>query len=197
MDRSRSPRAPRPAGPVPDRAALHEAALRHLERYAATESGLVRVLDRRIARWLRASGAEAEQAATARAAAREVARALVSSGVVDDAVFAEARARRLLRSGRSGRAVLAHLSAKGVRSDLAGQMLPDPGQELGAALAFARRRRLGPFRTGEVAEDGGQKELATMARAGFPRDVAERALAIEPDEAAAIVARLKQGLAQD
>jgi regulatory protein len=183
----------RPPGPAPDRAALHEAALQHLSRYAATEAGLVRVLDRRIARWLREADASPDAAAAAHAAARDVARALAGSGAVDDAAFAEARARRLLRAGRSRRAVSAHLLAKGVAASVAEQVLPEKEAELLAALAFARRRRLGPFRGGEADVETRQRELGALGRAGFPREVAEQALRTEREEAEALVTRLKQG----
>ena len=184
----------------PDRAALHDAALRHLARFAATEAGLVRVLDRRILRWLRDTGASADAAAPARQAAREVARALVGTGAIDDAAFAAARARRLLRAGRSRRAVSAHLAAKGVDPVTAGAALPTAADELLAALAFARRRRLGPFRPADADADAdadavavaGQRELAALARAGFPRDVAERVLRLDPAEAADRLAELKR-----
>ena len=182
----------RPAGPAPDRAALHEAALQHLARFAATEAGLVRVLDRRIARWARAAGAEPEAATASYAAAREVARALAGSGAVDDAAFAEARARRLLRAGRSRRAVSAHLLAKGVDAETAQRALPEAEAELAAAVAHARRRRLGPFRAVEADAAARQRELAALGRAGFPRDIAERALRLDPEEAEAVLARLKQ-----
>ncbi len=178
---------------MPDRAALHEAALRHLARFAATEAGLVRVLDRRVARWARAAGADAADAAPARAAVRAVARALAGSGVVDDAAFAAARARSLTRAGRSRRAVAAHLAAKGVPPELARQSLPDPEQEVAAALAYARRRRLGPFRGEDALEETRRRELGALARAGFPQAVAERALRMAEDEAHALLARLKQG----
>ena len=193
------PRPPqRPAGPPPDRASLHEAALTHLSRFAATEAGLVRVLDRRIDRWVRRAaqeGAEAE-AGPSRRAAREVAAALVQSGVVNDEAFADARARRLTRAGRSRRAVQAHLAAKGVAAPLAQAALPDEDMELAAALAYARRRRLGPFRTAPEEGDGPERmrrELGAMARAGFPQPVAQRALRMDPEAALAAVIALKQG----
>ena len=159
----------------------------HLARYATTRAGLVAVLDRRILRWLRASeGNEAApaQAAAAREAARRVADRLVQLGALNDAVFAESRARSLNRAGRSRRAVAAHLAAKGVDAETAQSALPDdPEAELAAAVAHARRRRLGPFRT--VAADPArvQKELAGFARAGFSRDVALRALRMDPQDA--------------
>ncbi|MDT7952274.1 MAG: RecX family transcriptional regulator [Acetobacteraceae bacterium] len=191
MPRPGQESTPRPPGKPPDRAALHEAALRHLARFAATEIGLLRVLDRRIGRWQRASEAPDEAAAPCRQAAREVVRALVAAGALDDAVFAAARARRLVRAGRSRRAVQAHLAAKGVDAETAGAALPDPEAEFLAAIAFLRRRRFGPFRP---TDDGADRvrELATLARAGFPRDVAERALRLEPGDAAELLAQLKR-----
>jgi regulatory protein len=179
--------------PAPDRAALHEAALQHLARFAATEAGLVRVLDRQITRWMREAGAEAEAAAALHQAAREVARALAGSGAVDDAAFARARALRLVRAGRSRRAVATHLAGKGVDPGVLEQALPDEADELASALAFARRRRLGPFRGGDADAEERRRELGALGRAGFPRAIAEQALAMERDEAEALVTRLKQG----
>src|SRR3546814_7265925 len=39
--------------------------------------------------------------------------------------------------------------------------------ELAAAIAYARRRRLGPFRTPDARADRRDKDLAALARAGF------------------------------
>ena len=50
------------AGPAPGPAQLHEAALRHLARFAATEAGLIRVLDRRVQRWARLARQENQAA---------------------------------------------------------------------------------------------------------------------------------------
>ena len=188
---------PKPAGPAPTRALLHEAALRHLSRFATTEAGLVRVLDRRVQRWARAAASEgmATEAATADAcvSVRTVARALVDAGAIDDAAFAAARARRLARAGRSRRATSAHLAAKGVPAELAQAALP-AGDELPTALAYARRRRMGPFRDGDGTDaESRLRELGALARAGFGRDTAERALAMDADEAAALVLALKRG----
>jgi regulatory protein len=185
---------PAPDRSAPDRSALHEAALRHLARFAATEAGLTRVLDRRIARW--AATMEAADrtdieaaAAEARRTARAVVSGLVEAGAVDDAGFAAMRARRLARAGRSRRAVAAHLAARGVDAETA-QTVLEGGEtgELASALVHARRRRIGPFRPGPAPDaEGYRRELAMLARAGFPREVAERALRMPADEAAGIV----------
>lgn len=181
--------APRPPGPPPGTARLAEAATLHLSRYAATEAGLRRVLCRRIDRWARAAEAFgmtdlAPLVAQAKQQAAEVARGMAAAGTVDDAAFAASRARRLLRSGRSRRAALAHLASKGVSADIAEAALPrDESSDLDAALALCRRRRVGPFGGGEMPSEQRLKALAALARAGFARDVAERALHMDPAEA--------------
>lgn len=194
-------RAPRPAGPPPGDAMLRDAALTHLARFAATEAGLIRVLDRRIDRWRRAAEQEgqdrdalAAQAALSRQAARAAVAALARAGAISDIAFAESRVRSLVRSGRSRRAIAAHLAARGVPSELADSALPDDAAtELGAALLYARRRRMGPFRAAPEADATVlRQELARMARAGFTAPVALRALRLDPTDAEAQILALRQ-----
>ncbi len=206
---SRSRRRPDPGaspGPAPTAASLRDAAIAHLARFSATEAGLVRVLDRRVLRWSRraaASGLGSDQVAAlvaaGRQAARSVAAALVGAGVVDDAVYAESRARALGRGGRSRRAIEAHLLQHGVAPELVQASLPEGGDaELGAALMQARRRRIGPFAPTGGDDEGEDplaraKALAMLARAGFSREVAERALNLDPEEAEGRVTALRRG----
>ncbi|MBI0433544.1 RecX family transcriptional regulator [Roseomonas sp. KE0001] len=179
------------AGPPPDAARLREAALAHLARFAATEAGLIRVLHRRIDRWARRAEAEGQEAeavaarvAAARAEAVAVAHRLSDTGAVDDAAFAASRARRLNQAGRSRRAIAAHLAAKGVRPDTAATLLEAaPPDDLAAALGHLRRRRAGPFAAEPPSPEQRLKALAALARGGFARDVAERALDMAPEEA--------------
>ncbi len=190
----------RAAGPPPDAAALHDAALTYLAHYAATEAGLRRVLERRVQRWARAAAGVADadviagQASIALDAIPGVVSRLVAAGAVNDAAFAEARARSLIRAGRSRRAAAAHLAAKGVAPETAHAVLPaDDETELAAALVLARRRRIGPFRPGDAPDLAGQRrELAVLARAGFPQDVARRALATAAEHAETLVNRLRR-----
>jgi regulatory protein len=191
-------KAPRPAGHPPSAARLAEAASAHLARFAATEAGLKRVLARRIDRWARAAEAEgqpdvARRAAEAKAAIAEVAQRLVVGGAVDDAAFADSRARRLLRTGRSRRATLAHLREKGVDATTAAAALPEgEAVEIAAALAFCRRRRIGPFGPPDPPPEARLKALAALARAGFARDVAGRALRMASEEAEARLIAARQ-----
>ena len=195
-------RAERPAGKPPDAGRLREAALAHLARFSATEAGLRFVLERRVDRWARRAETEgsardtvAEAVRAGRAAAAEVALAMVANGSVDDAAFAEARARRLARSGRSRRAIGAHLAGKGIAAETAAAALPtDAESELDAALAHCRRRRVGPFARAPMEAPARLKALASLARGGFARGVAEQALDMDPEAAEdRIIARRAHG----
>lgn len=191
-----------PATPpaIPDAASLREAALSHLARFATTEQGLRQVLDRRLRRWgVRASraGLPDEEIESAIAAVRPAIDGIVASmtdlGAVDDAGFARNRAVSLTRTGRSRRAVEAHLASKGVDQDTTREALNDSlGErsdstaqeaELAAALVLARKRRLGPFQRPDREEEDPLKALGVFARNGFSRDVAQSVLDMDPDEA--------------
>lgn len=178
---------------------MREAATAHLARYSTTEAGLRRVLARRVDRWARAAKAFGMQelaplVAAAKQAATVVARQMAASGTVDDAAFAASRARRLMRSGRSRRAALAHLAQKGVNAETAAAALPEgEAAETDAALALCRRRRIGPFGDPEPPPEARLKALATLARAGFGRGTAEAALRMDPDEAGDRLLSFKRG----
>ena len=179
--------------PAPDREALHRAALAYLSRYAATQAGLRRVLERRIERWARAANSSDDAVAAAKRAAGEIVARLAAAGAVSDSAFAESRARSLARAGRSRRAIAATLVAKGVDAEIARQALPSDEAELASALALARRRHIGPFRDDEVRDEAARRrELGMLARAGFSETVARRALAMPIEEAAALVDALRR-----
>jgi regulatory protein len=177
---------------APDASSLEKAALDHLARYATTRASLTAVLDRRVRRWADQASADDPDTVAAKAGAlRDVVRALVArlaeSGLVDDRAFAESRTRRLVRTGRSRSAILVHLVAKGIERRIAEDSLPsDEDTELLAALAFARRRRCGPFEklSDRAADAPSQaRALAAFARAGFRHDIARRALEMGTEEA--------------
>lgn len=167
------PRKPRKTSP----ASLERAALHHLQRYAATTSGLRRVLMRRVQRSAKAHGTDPAQGRIWIDALLE---RLVRSGLLDDARFAAVRAESLLRRGTSLRGIAAKLKAKGVAApEVRGALaaLRDEGADpdLAAARALARRRRIGPF----AKAPGGdrQRELGILVRAGFSYSLAKKVLA--------------------
>lgn len=174
-----------PSSP-PSAADLHQAALHYLARYASTEAGLRRILSKRIDRWARSQpDPSADLLDAARAAIEPVVSRLVQAGALNDTAFAEMRARSLSQGGHSRRSVQARLVAKGIAANLARDAVPDdPEAELGAALVMARRRRIGPYRAAAEADAALKlKELARLARAGFSRETAQRALGMTAEEA--------------
>lgn len=193
------PGARRPAkpSPAPTRASLHEAALAYLARGAATADSVKKTLERRIGNWSRRAvraGLDAEAVALDAVAGRELIPAIVDRlrevGLVNDVTFAENRAKRMSSSGRSRRAISAHLAQKGVDAATVREAVTvDAGAELAAAIAFARKRRIGPFSRDEVPTDRDErraaerKALGAMARAGFDFNVCERVLKMDRDDA--------------
>jgi regulatory protein len=157
---------------------LERWALGYLARYASSAENLRRVLVRRVRRHAPEAAPQARQIDAIVARYQE-------SGLLDDAAYAAARAASLHRRGDSLRAIRARLAAKGVASETAAdavsglrESISDP--DIAAACAFARRRRLGPFRRG-MADP--QRELAVFARAGFSRRIAVAVLACGDIEA--------------
>ena len=160
-------------------------ALHYLGRYASSAENLRRVLTRRVRRQ-----SSADPQVAARLIDSLVAR-YQEAGLLDDAAYAAGRVQSLHRRGESLHAMRARLAAKGVSgADVAEAVstlsagVADP--DLAAACAFARRRRLGPYR--RSAADN-KRELAAFARAGFSRRVADAVLACTDIEAVEALAR--------
>ena len=170
--RDKAGRAPGPRAPT--RARLEARALYYLERFSTTGAHLRRVLLRRALRDAAELGLEASEVhATVDAVVAHV----QSLGLIDDRVFAANRARRLALAGRSPARIRLALAEKGLsETAIAAAMrevtdeLPDP--ELAAVIAYARRRRLGPWAPAEVRADRQERDLAALARAGFSYRVA-------------------------
>jgi len=179
--RSRRRRGPAVASP----AGLERAAYAYLARYGAPAGHLKRILLARVARSARFHGTDSEAGA---AAVEAIVARFCALGLVDDDAYARAMARRLMGRGLSRSAIRARLRVKGVGADAAeaaaaalAHEAADP--DLAAALAFARRRRLGPFRP--AAERAGRRlgDLAALARRGFETELARRVVdARTPDE---------------
>lgn len=157
-------------------AELHEAALAYLSRRPATVAMMTQVLRRKVMK----KGGDLEELSEV---IRGVVTRLVEAGLVNDGTFAATRARRLAGQGRSSRAIAAHLAQKGVRSELARSVIERDG-DLDAALVLTKKRRIGAFRREETIDGPAkQKELGVLARAGFDRSTAERALRFDREEA--------------
>ncbi len=157
---------------------LRNAALFYLGRYAGSSAHLRRLLLAKVARSAPAHGTDPQAGA---AAVEALIAELLEAGLLDDARYAEDRALILFRRGASARAIRGALLAKGVASELIEPALERLGAEaaepeVAAALAYARRRRLGPYRSPQARAAMREKDLAALGRRGFGYDLALRVI---------------------
>ncbi|WP_242416901.1 regulatory protein RecX [Sphingomonas panni] len=167
---SRDPRRPLP--PL-DQPALERAALRYVERYATTRAKLVAYLNRK----LRERGGEGPIDVDA------LADRMAELRYVDDRAFAEARVASMTRRGLGARRVQEVLRQAGVGADDASEFretLEEGAEE--AALAFARRKRIGPFAAVPAERDRREKQIGAMVRAGHAPALARRIVGLEPSD---------------
>lgn len=161
----------RPAPPL-DQAGLERLALRYVERFATTRGKLADYLRRKIRErgW---EGAPADPAA--------LAERLAGLGYIDDRAFAEARATAMTRRGLGARRVTDALRHARVEACDMDAVAPDVAERAPeAALAFARRKRFGPFAAAPADREVMSKQLAAMARAGHGYELSRRILDLSP-----------------
>ena len=184
--RARGARQPRKVTPT----YLENAALHYLQRFASSSANLRRVLLRKVRRSAEAHGTDPNEGV---AWVDTLIDRYRRAGLLDDAAYASAKAASLARRGTSPRGIRQKLAAKGVEGELIDESIGELGEnaDLRAAVNFARRRRIGPFRAAPVgarkvaatAAAASEKDLAAFGRAGFSYDIARRVLGCA-DEAA-------------
>lgn len=178
----RARRAPRPL----DAARLDALALAYVARFATSTGRLKAYLTRKVRECGWDDGGTPETAAPDAAAPDigAIVQQMVALGYVDDAAFAEARGAGLLRRGYGARRIDEALAGAGVAAPLRAQAQGTARARRAAALAFARRRRFGPFGTKSLDPVTREKQVAAFLRAGHPLASA-RALVDAPGIAAA------------
>ncbi len=170
----------RPATP----ASLERAALHYLARYATSAENLRRVLQRRVEKSARFCGTDRQEGG---AQIEAILAKLTAVRLIDDAAYARSRATTLFHRGLPRRSIKAMLHAKGVAGSHIDQALAAVEAEIGdpdlaAALAYARRRRIGPYRSESQRMQCRQRDLAALSRRGFDFDTVRRVIeAKDPD----------------
>jgi len=172
-------RGERRVAPPLDSGALQRLGLRYVERFATTRGRLVDYLRRK----LRERGWEGEGAPDPEALADRFA----ELGYIDDRSYAEARAASMARRGLGARRVRDAFRRDGIEQEDADALAPDiDARAAEAALAYARRKRLGPFAASGTGSDAPAdravlaRQLAAMARAGHAYPLARRILELPP-----------------
>jgi regulatory protein len=160
--------------PPLDAAALDRLALRYVERFATTRGRLADYLRRKVRErgW---EGAPADP--------QGVAERMAALGYVDDRAYAEAKAGSMARRGLGARRVAGAFRQAGIAAEDADALAPAIAERASdAALAFARRKRFGPWASAVADRLTAEKQLGAMLRAGHDLALARRILALKPGE---------------
>ena len=156
----------------PTQERLMASALSYLDRYGTTSANLRMVLQRKTSRVCAALDLDA---ADYDAMIDAVVARCVTSGLLDDARYAESKIASERGKGRSSRRISAVLAAKGVPAGIAAQQIADSDvDDLSAAKILARKKRLGPWRKVPADPTRRNKEMAALCRAGFSYEIARR-----------------------
>lgn len=174
-DRARRER--RPPRPL-DREHLNELALAYLARFATSAAKLEAYLRRKLRE--RGWAEEGEPPVMA------LVERCVAAGYVDDAAYARAKAGSLRRRGYGARRIDQTLGAAGIDAELREEVRATILEERQAALALARKRRLGPFGPPPQDRQAIEKQVAVFLRAGHRMDIARRV--VKADDAAGLEA---------
>lgn len=154
-------------------AALDARALRYLSAVAASTARLRDVLRQEV----RERGADLDVFADDIDA---IVAKYTAMGALDDARIAESSAAAMRASGKSASAISARLRARGIDADTVDAEVTKVTREtddLAAAMTFARKRGIGPFRASDEARKAHrEKDLATLGRAGYGYAVAKRVI---------------------
>jgi regulatory protein len=198
-----------------DTAWVERAVAEHLARYSCTRAHLRTLIDRRIRKAAREGGVIQPDLMEQLDVVLE---RHVGLGTLNDAAWAEMKARSLTRRGVGKALVAQRLRQEGIPDarpalDVVAEELQGSDEEelvpdIVAACAWARRKRVGAFarEAEEVPEptDRGaaraardatraaeQKVLAAMGRAGFSYQLARRVLELSREEAEELLFRLR------
>lgn len=112
---------------------------------------------------------------------------LVKSGILNDAEFANSKARILVRQGKSTSYIRNKLLQLEFTEEQVGDALSaldgsPKTRDLQAAARYVRKRKFGPYKPENTRSERYQKEMASLARNGFSYDTAKRLLSLTSSE---------------
>lgn len=172
MDRRPKPRERKPKKPLTAES-LNWFALRYVERYATTRE--------KLRQYLKGKLFERGWAGEGEAPIEALVERFSELGYVDDRTYGESKARSLERRGYGARRVDQALMAAGIESEMR-EAIRDEVDEAEAAIAYARRKRIGPFATEKPGPELRQKQFAAMMRAGHAFELVKAVLDAESED---------------
>jgi regulatory protein len=148
---------------------LRSLALHYVGRFATTQGKLAAYLTRKV----RERGWQDDEPP----AISDVVERMAELRYVDDAAFAEGKAAALKRRGLGSYRISATLAQAGISRDLAQEnSAMDRDEAYAVAIAFARRKRIGPFAPNAPDKALYGRWIASMMRAGHKGDIAHLVL---------------------
>jgi len=166
---------------------LHNSGLYYLERYASSAANFETVMLRKIKK--SCAYHEDQDYETCAALLPTLIEKFIRLELLNDDLYTRTKLRALRQRGKSKRAIVNYLKAKGIAGDLVQKHwtlynqeheIQDDQAEYETAMIFARKKRLGPFRISDkVTPD---QALGRFARAGFSYDTARRVLNLESED---------------
>lgn len=154
-------------------ASLNELALTYVARYATSRAKLIAYLARKIRE--RGWGGEMRYDVDV------IADRMVELRYIDDAAYAAMKAGALVRRGYGKRRLGDIYYRDGIGEEDRGdadQIAQDGRWD--AAIAFARKKRIGAFALEEADPDRKRKQLAAFLRAGHDMEIARQLVALAP-----------------
>ena len=154
---------------------LRGLALHYVGKYATTRTKLANYLRRKLNErgWDDVCGPDVDA----------LIERLCELGYINDAVFAEARSRALVRRGFGNRRLDDDLRSAGI-SEQDAKLARENAESsrFESAENFARRKRIGPFANETATPEKKQKQLRAFLRAGHAFELARRFVEAEPDD---------------
>ena len=163
------------------RKSLENSAFYYLRRYTSSSENLRRILFKRVKRSAEYHGTDVS---AGQLWVHEIIEKFLANKLLDDIRYAETKCLSVHRKGGSKQTIRKMLREKGIAPDIIEQTFTlldqysiDP--ELIAAAITARRRRLGPYRSRGHRDNFREKDLASLARAGFNYSIASWVIDVE------------------
>lgn len=159
---------------------LRAGALFYLDRYATSSENLRQVLMRRVYKSASLHGTDTTEGAEFVDA---IIKKFLELNILDDDAYARMKIESMRRRGTSSKAIRQKLMMKGIPSDIIDKSLDEFEEETGkheihSAIAYIKRRRLGPYRI-KAREEFQEKDMAALGRQGFSYDMARKLVLVD------------------
>lgn len=152
-------------------------ALHYLGTYSSSIENLRKTMEKRALR--KYDGISIEEAKHLASHAIEF---CISNQFISDESYADTKAAAGIRKGHSRNRILKTLEQKGVERETASEALRDV-DDLYNATVFAKRKRIGPWRSKELDNKQKQREFGSFARNMFSNSIAIKVINMTVEDA--------------